>query len=64
MQFIPFSGMLNQLQKLILRGSILLWVPMVLSLSSYTMMMQFLGVGLTLGLLLCIMAFWYLHKVA
>ena len=37
-QLIIFSGILNQPQNWILREPILLWVPMALALSSYTIM--------------------------
>ena len=57
-QLILFSGILNQLHNWILREPILLWVPMVPILSSYTMMTRFMRVGLTLGSFLCIKAFW------
>ena len=49
MQLILFSGMLNQLYNWILREPILLWVPMVLTLSLYTMMTWFMRVKLALG---------------
>ena len=58
MQLILFNGMLNQLQNWILRKSVLLWVPMVLTLSSYTVMTWFMRVGLALASFLCIRAFW------
>ena len=52
-QFILFIRMLNQLHNQILRESVLLWVPMVPTLSSYTMITWFMIVGLTISSLLC-----------
>ena len=56
-QLILFSGMLNQLQNWIMKELILLWVPIVPILSSYTMMTWFIMVGLVLSSFLCIMVF-------
>ena len=58
MQLIFFSKMLNQIQNWILRELVLLWVLMVLVVSLYTMMTQFMRDRLVLGSLLCIKEFW------
>ena len=58
MKLILFNGMLNQLQNWIMREPILLRVLIVPTLNLYTMMTQFMRVGLSLDSLLCIRAFW------
>ena len=58
MHLILYIEMLNQLQNWILRDPVLLWVLVVLTLSSYTILTWFIRVGLTLGSLLCIRVFW------
>ena len=55
---ILYSKMLNQLQNWIMKELVLLWVPMVPSVSSHTLLAWVIGVGLALGSLLCIRAFW------
>ena len=54
---ILFVRMLNQLQTWILREPVLLWVLVVPTLSSYTMMAWFMRVRLALGSFLFIKAF-------
>ena len=58
LQLILFSGMLNQLQNWILKELVLLWVLVVPTLSSYTMMTWFMRIELALGSFLCIRTYW------
>ena len=57
-QLILYSGMLNQLQNWIMREPVFLRVPVVLALSSYTLLVRVMRVELALGSLLCIRVFW------
>ena len=57
-QLIFYSEMLNQLQNWILREPVLSYGSSAPCLISYTLMTQFMKVGLTLCSLMCIRAFW------
>ena len=58
MQLIICSRILNQFQNWILRELVPLWVLVVPTLSSYTILAWVMRVKLSLGSLLCIRASW------
>ena len=64
MQLILCSGMLNQVLNWITRSQYCLMGLNGPCSSSYTLLAQYMKVGLTFSLPLCIRVFWKLQKVA